>query len=116
MNNDDMIIWFIKQLGLSHQDVAKMLTELSVEGQNFRPKQIKQMMLKRSAWPNGTWDVLRNFTSHKIASAQKRVMLFNETGASTFKVSRQELCSPLGRLGVIMSCILIADDIPVILE
>lgn len=116
MNNEDMIVWFIKELGLAHQDVAEMLTELSVEGKSFQPKHIKQMMLKRSVWPSDTWDVLRSFTSQKIADVQKSVLLFNETGASTFKVSSQELGSPIGRLGVIMSCILLADNIPILVD
>ena len=42
MNNEDMIVWFIKQLGLSHQDVAKMLNEHSVEEQDFQSRHIKK--------------------------------------------------------------------------
>ena len=116
MNNEDMIVWFIKQLGLSHQDVAEMLTELSVEEQEFQSRHIKQMMLKRSTWPLNTWDVLRVFTPQKIANVQKTIMLFNETGAAEFKVNREELGSPIGRLGVIISCILLDDNIPIIVD
>ena len=115
MNNDDMIIWFIKQIGFSHQDVAEMLTAHSDELRNFTSKQVKQMMLKRTEWPFDTWNVLRCMTSQKIARVQRQVNLINEISPQEYKVKKAELTSPLDRLGVIMACILLSDDTPVIL-
>ena len=62
MDNEDMIIWFIDQIGFSNKDIAKMLSLESDELKEFQPSDIKKMMLKRAKWPYDTWHILRAHT------------------------------------------------------
>ena len=116
MDNEDMIIWFVKQIGFSNKDIAEMFTLECDETTKFKPSDIKIMMLKRKRWPYDTWHILRAYTVQRISYIQRDVDKFNETYATQYKMFKEELMFPLGRLGVFMACMLLAEDVEFTLE
>lgn len=111
-----MIIWFIKQTGFSNKDIAEMFTLECDELKEFQPSDIKKMMSKRAKWPYDTWHILRAHTQQRLWHVQRDVDKFNQTNATQYKMFKEELAFPLGRLGVLMTCILLGEDVEFILE
>ena len=108
MSKKDMIAWFVKELELSHADVAKILNLYGDNNQiEYSAKQTRQMTLGRLEWPIGTWDALRIAATQQIANSQTATELFNQTNAVACRVPAKELSRPFGKLKLLMTCVLL---------
>lgn len=116
MTKKNMITWFIKELKLPRAAVAAIINTHPDADRRYSTANVKQMMLGRHPWPENTWDALRHATMNEMADFIERAERLNDSGATEFYVSQQDLTAPFGTLGVIMACMSLEGNTSVLFE
>lgn len=116
MKDQKTFIWFIDQLGLTAGEIAQLFNSDIDRTRHFTARDVKLMKKGKVTWPEGAWDMLRQVTTHCIADTQERIRTFNEAPKGEFIITREDMGTALGRLSVFMTCILLGEDIPVVME